>query len=158
MLISITLCIILEILDILSQWSHIWFWLRISWNSSEKLHFGNVANMPYLWPVIVFPILLSTQMHLHNILSHWERRHNIRAKCDLLLHASKMQKHLLTAEFMYWITVWFINNTDRLSEQCLVDSLRQQPCLLHISADAFYVVNRTVWVWGLWSNILILWE
>ena len=71
------------------------------------------------------------------------------AKCDLLLHVSKMRKGLLTADYMYSITVWYINYTDRLSEQCLVDSLRQllcspQCCLLRISADAFYGMNRTV--------------
>ena len=45
--VSIPQCIILEIPDTLSQWQHIWFWLSISRNFSEKLQFGNVVNMPY---------------------------------------------------------------------------------------------------------------
>ena len=40
-------CIILEIPDRLSQWLHVWFWLSISGNSSEKLPCWNIVNMPY---------------------------------------------------------------------------------------------------------------
>ena len=49
MTMSIPQYIILEIPDTLSQWEHIWFWLSIFGNSSEKLHCGNVVNMPYFW-------------------------------------------------------------------------------------------------------------
>ena len=51
---SIPQCIILEITETLSQWKHIlWFWLSISGNSNEKLHWGKVVNMPYCWWIIV---------------------------------------------------------------------------------------------------------
>ena len=84
------------------------------------------------------------------ICSHWESRHFIpQSVIYYCIGTSKMGKDLLTAMFMYWITVWKINYPDTLSEQCVVDSLRQQLflpqcCLLHISAHPFYFMNRTV--------------
>ena len=46
MLMSIPQCIYWKS-QTLSQWWRIWFWLSISGNSAEKLHFGNVDNMAY---------------------------------------------------------------------------------------------------------------
>ena len=94
---SIPQCIISEFPDTLGQWGHIRFWLSISGNTSEKLHCGNVVNMPYC-----LSGLIRSLQAIQNILD-LTARFNV-TKYEILLLLEKMTATLVVRESNYeWI-------------------------------------------------------
>ena len=81
-------CIISELQNTLKLViAFIWIWLRFPGNSSEKMHCGNVVNMPYCCHT--FTALGTPRIHLdmpkHEIIiiMVWVRRYSHEARCTI---------------------------------------------------------------------------
>ena len=165
MLISIPQCIILEIPDTLSQWSHIWFWLSIFENSSEKLHCGNAVNMPYRgyfwWCCVYWSFLCVCAKAIYSLFCVMKLKRALHCRCACMTEKKfKWEKDIPIDKNCYCV-VWIVLRDDAIYVLVTLWQKKQfSICwsLLHLASQMWFVKTPPLSVLTWQSAVRMIWH